>query len=316
MLTNGVKVGEYRPDRADDAVDIRVKYPEDERRLMALEQIRVATGSGMAAITSFVEVRPAQAVGTIQRTQLQPTEVIRANVSEGVLPDDVVKDVQAWLETQTLHPAVTVSFRGNNEEQEESQGFTLAAFGLALLFMFVLLVTQFNSFYQSGLILFSVVLSTTGVFIGLLVTGNPFSSLLSGIGIVALAGIVVNNNIVLIDTFNQLKREQPGAEIVSLVVQAGTIRLRPVMLTTLTTVFGLMPLAMNFSVDLIAREVTYGGALSSLWVPLSQAIVWGLSFASVLTLIVTPAMLTLPDSLKRRLLSLRGLLPSKTADLT
>ena len=316
MLTNGVKVGEYRPDRADDAVDIRVKYPEDERRLMALEQIRVATGSGMAPITSFVEVRPAQAVGTIQRTQLQPTEVIRANVSEGVLPDDVVKNVQAWLETQTLHPAVTVSFRGNNEEQEESQGFTLAAFGLALLFMFVLLVTQFNSFYQSGLILFSVVLSTTGVFIGLLVTGNPFSSLLSGIGIVALAGIVVNNNIVLIDTFNQLKREQPGAEIVSLVVQAGTIRLRPVMLTTLTTVFGLMPLAMNFSVDLIARDVTYGGALSSLWVPLSQAIVWGLSFASVLTLIVTPAMLTLPDSMKRRLLSLRGLLPSKTADLT
>ena len=98
----------------------------------------------------------------------------------------------------------------------------------------------------------------------------------------------------------------------SLVVQAGTIRLRPVMLTTLTTVFGLMPLAMNFSVDLIARDVTYGGALSSLWVPLSQAIVWGLGFASLLTLIVTPAMLTLPDSLKRRLLSLRALLPSKT----
>ena len=127
---------------------------------------------------------------------------------------------------------------------------------------------------------------------------------------------MVNNNIVLIDTFNQLKREQPGAENVSLVVQAGTIRLRPVMLTTLTTVFGLMPLAMNFSVDLIARDVTYGGALSSLWVPLSQAIVWGLGFASLLTLIVTPAMLTLPDSLKRRLLSLRALLPSKTVDLT
>jgi multidrug efflux pump len=199
---------------------------------------------------------------------------------------------------------VTVSFRGINEEQQESQGFTLVAFGLALLFMFVLLVTQFNSFYQSALILFSVVLSTTGVFC-LLVTGNPFSSLLSGIGIVALAGIVVNNNIVLIDTFNQLRREQPGADLVSLVVQAGTIRLRPVVLTTLTTVFGLMPLALNFSVDLIARNVTYGGALSSLWVPLSQAIVWGLSFASMLTLVVTPAMLTLPSAMRARFSSFK-----------
>jgi multidrug efflux pump len=305
MLTNGVKVGEYRPDRADDAVDIRVRYPDDERRLQALEQLRVATSNGMAPITSFVEILPAQAVGTIRRTQLQPTEVIRANVAEGVLADDVVKDLEAWVATQTLHPAVTVSFRGINEEQQESQGFTLVAFGLALLFMFVLLVTQFNSFYQSALILFSVVLSTTGVFIGLLVTGNPFSSLLSGIGIVALAGIVVNNNIVLIDTFNQLRREQPGADLVSLVVQAGTIRLRPVVLTTLTTVFGLMPLALNFSVDLIARNVTYGGALSSLWVPLSQAIVWGLSFASMLTLVVTPAMLTLPSAMRARFLSLK-----------
>jgi multidrug efflux pump len=129
--------------------------------------------------------------------------------------------------------------------------------------------------------------------------------LLSGIGIVALAGIVVNNNIVLIDTFNQLRREQPSADLVSLVVQAGTIRLRPVVLTTLTTVFGLMPLALNFSVDLIARNVTYGGALSSLWVPLSQAIVWGLSFASMLTLVVTPAMLTLPSAMRARFLSLK-----------
>jgi multidrug efflux pump len=115
----------------------------------------------------------------------------------------------------------------------------------------------------------------------------------------------VNNNIVLIDTFNQLRREQPGADLVSLVVQAGTIRLRPVVLTTLTTVFGLMPLALNFSVDLIARNVTYGGALSSLWVPLSQAIVWGLSFASMLTLVVTPAMLTLPSAMRARFLSLK-----------
>ena len=182
--------------------------------------------------------------------------------------------------------------------------------------MFVLLVTQFNSFYQSSLILFSVLLSTTGVFIGLLVTGNPFSSLLSGIGIVALAGIVVNNNIVLIDTFNQLRREQLEADVLSLAVQAGMTRLRPVMLTTLTTVFGLMPLAMNFSVDLMARNITYGGALSNLWVPLSQAIVWGLGFASILTLIVTPAMLTLPDWCRARWRVIKSNIHSQAADIS
>ncbi len=316
MVTNGVKLGEYRPDRADDAVDIRVKYPDGDRGLLALEQVRVATDRGMSPITSFVEVLPAQAVGTIQRTQLQPTEVVRANVAQGVLPDDIVRKVKAWIETQDIHPGVILTFRGNHEEEEESQGFTLVAFGLALLFMFVLLVTQFNSFYQSSLILFSVLLSTTGVFIGLLVTGNPFSSLLSGIGIVALAGIVVNNNIVLIDTFNQLRREQPEADVLSLAVQAGMTRLRPVMLTTLTTVFGLMPLAMNFSVDLMARNITYGGALSNLWVPLSQAIVWGLGFASILTLIVTPAMLTLPDWCRARWRVIKSNIHSQAADIS
>jgi multidrug efflux pump len=174
-------------------------------------------------------------------------------------------------------------------------------------------VTQFNSFYQSALILFAVVMSTAGVLIGLLITGNPFSSLLTGIGIVALAGIVVNNNIVLIDTFNELRRDHPAADPIMLIVRTGTQRLRPVVLTTLTTVFGLLPLAMNFSIDMLDRSVTYGSMMSMLWVPLSQAIVSGMAFASILTLVATPAMLALPyrvqhrwDRLKALVRRLRG----------
>jgi multidrug efflux pump len=160
--------------------------------------------------------------------------------------------------------------------------------------MFVLLVTQFNSLYQAVLILFAVVMSTAGVLLGLLITDRPFSSLLTGIGIVALAGIVVNNNIVLIDTFNVLRRQHPELDYVSLIVRTGTQRLRPVFLTTITTIFGLLPLALNFSIDMINRKIVYGGALSNMWVPLSQAIVSGMAFAAILTLFATPAMLALP----------------------
>ena len=176
--------------------------------------------------------------------------------------------------------------------------FVSVAFGLSLLLMFVLLVTQFNSFYQALLILFAVVLSTAGVLLGLLITGNPFSAILTGVGVVALAGIVVNNNIVLIDTYNHLRREHPELDYIDLIIRTGAQRLRPVMLTTITTVFGLLPLASNLSIDIVNRTITYGGSLSSFWVPLSQAIVAGLTFSTMLTLVTTPAMLALPYQIK------------------
>ena len=169
---------------------------------------------------------------------------------------------------------------------------------MSLLLMFVLLVTQFNSFYQSSLILFAVVLSTAGVLIGLLITGNPFSAILTGVGVVALAGIVVNNNIVLIDTYNEIRNKNPDMHYVELIVRTGSQRLRPVVLTTVTTVFGLLPLASNLSIDFVNRTIEYGSMLSSFWVPLSQAIVSGLTFATLLTLVTTPAMLAIPHQIK------------------
>ena len=294
LITNGVKVGEYRPDRADDAVDIRVRYPESERGINALDQLKVNTSEGLVPISNFVTRDAVTNVDTIQRIDGIPVEFIRAGVEPNVLADDKVKEIEAWLATQNFDPALKITFRGANEEQQESQAFTAVAFGLSLLLMFVLLVTQFNSLYQALLILFAVVMSTAGVLIGLLITDRPFSSLLTGIGIVALAGIVVNNNIVLIDTFNHIRKNNPDLDYVSIIVRTGAQRLRPVFLTTVTTIFGLLPLSMNFSVDMINRTIVHGGALSNLWVPLSQAIVSGMAFAALLTLVATPAMLALP----------------------
>jgi multidrug efflux pump len=298
LVTNGVKVGEYRPDNAEDAVDIRVRYPKSERGVSSLDELKITTPKGMVPIGNFVKRVPAPNVDTIQRIDGTAVEFIRANVAEGVMADAKVKEIQAWLDTQDFDPRLKITFRGANEEQAEAVAFVTVAFTMSMLLMFVLLVTQFNSLYQSWLILFAVVMSTAGVLLGLIILESPFSAILTGTGVVALAGIVVNNNIVLIDTYNHLRREHPELDYLSLIVRTGAQRLRPVLLTTVTTIFGLLPLASNLSIDLLNRQIIYGGQLSSFWVPLSQAIVSGLTFATLLTLVATPAMLALPHQLK------------------
>ena len=297
LVTNGVKVGEYRPDRSDDAVDIRVRYPLEVRGLGMLDELKVSTNQGLVPISNFVRREAVPNVGTIQRSNGTPVKYIRADVAPGVLADDKVRELQAWLAGESFPPSLDIRFRGTNEDQQDSINFVSVAFGLSLLLMFLLLVTQFNSFYQSLLILFAVVLSTAGVLLGLLVMAQPFSAVLTGVGVVALAGIVVNNNIVLIDTYNHLRREHPELDYIALIVRTGAQRLRPVTLTTLTTVFGLLPLASNLSIDLVNRTIVHGGMLSAFWVPLAQAIVSGLTFATLLTLVVTPAMLAAPHQL-------------------
>ena len=297
LVTNGAKLGEYRPDKSEDAVDIRVRFPEAARGIAMLDELKISTTKGLVPISNFVRREASPNVDTIERMNGIPVKYIRADLAPGALADAKVKEIQAWLATQQFDPDLRILFRGSNEEQQEAMAFVSLAFILSLLLMFILLVTQFNSFYQSALILFAVVLSTAGVLLGLLITGKPFSAVLSGVGVVALAGIVVNNNIVLIDTYNHLRREHPELDRISLIVRTGAQRLRPVMLTTATTVLGLLPLANHVSIDLLSRSILYGGNLSAFWVPVTQAIVFGLSFATLLTLVATPAMLALPQHL-------------------
>ena len=308
LVTDGAKLGEYRPDNADDALDIRIRYPTEDRGIVELDELRLITPTGPVPLSNFVTRRATPRVDTLQRRDQQDIHLIQAAVAPGVLPDTKVREIQSWLDSQSFDPSVSIRFRGTAEEQEESIAFLSKAFSFALLLMFVLLVTQFNSFYQSFLTMLAIVLSTAGVFLGLAITGQPFSAILSGVGVVALAGIVVNNNIVLIDTYNVGRRENPDKDIATVIVLTGLQRLRPVLLTTVTTIVGLLPLASHQSVDFLNREWSMGGELSGYWVPLAQAIAFGLSFATVLTLIVTPAMLILPyrlgkvrDSLVARL---------------
>ena len=312
MLTNGVFMGVYRPDDTEEEVDIRLRYPREYRGLDEIDTIRIATANGPVPISSFITREARPAVSSIQRVNGNRVVYVRANPAPGIVADNKVQELAAWLENNPPVAGVDHQFRGANEEQAQSAAFLTQAFSLAMALMAILLITQFNSYYQSLLILSSILLSTSGVLLGLLITGQTFSVILTGIGIVALAGIIVNNNIVLIDTFNVLRRQHPEWSLQEVIVHTGVQRLRPVFLTTFTTGFGLLPLAMHVSVDLIGAEIEVGGPITSQWVALASAIVFGLSFATILTLIVTPAMLALPDSLRRmRDALLRLILPRR-----
>ncbi len=298
LITNGIKLGEYRPDDAEDEVDIRVRYPQGERGLSALSTIRVTTAEGPVPVSSFVERKPRPKVDKIQRIDLEQVAFVRADTVNGVLANDKVRELENWLQTVDIDKDVRVTFRGANEDQKDSQAFLGTAFSLALFLMLILLVMQFNSFYQAFLILSAVVMSTAGVMLGLVFSQQAFSVIMTGVGIVALAGIVVNNNIVLIDTYNHLRRNRPEISVYEAAQLSAVLRLRPVLLTTVTTVVGLLPLANGLSIDFIERTAGFGGAVTSWWTPLASAIVNGLVFSTLLTLLVTPSLIVLPQQLR------------------
>ncbi|MFW2542589.1 efflux RND transporter permease subunit [Primorskyibacter sp. 2E107] len=195
-----------------------------------------------------------------------------------------------WLETKPLPAGVDWEWTGDQEDQAESQAFLGQAFGAALGLMFIILLAQFNSFYNSVLVLLAVVLSTTGVLIGMLVMDQYFSIIMTGTGIVALAGIVVNNNIVLIDTYQEYSRYMPRIEAI---VRTAEDRIRPVLLTTITTMAGLAPMMFGLSVDFFGGGYSIDSPTALWWKNLATAVVFGLGIATVLTLVFTPSMLAL-----------------------
>jgi multidrug efflux pump len=289
FVTNGMKVTEYRPDDSDDEIDIVARYPAEARTIDQLDGIRLQTSEGMVPISNFVKRNAEPRTGQLRRVDFDRVMTIRADTQPGVLADAMVRQIRAWLTTANIDPRVNVEFRGEDEEQTTAQAFLMKAFAIALFLMAIILVTQFNSFYSALLILTAVIMSTIGVMLGLLIVGQPFGIVMSGIGVIALAGIVVNNNIVLIDTYDRLRKtlENPRDAI----LLTGAQRLRPVLLTTVTTVLGLLPMVMQLNIDFVSREVNLGAPSTQWWVQLATAIVAGLSFATVLTLLITPSAL-------------------------
>ena len=290
LVTNGLKVTDYRPDNADDEIDVVVRFPAEHRTLEQLDAIRVQTASGLVPLSNFVTRTARPRTGELRRTDGKRSMTVKAEVLPGVLADDKAAEIQAWLAGAAgLDPRVEVEFKGEDREQKEASAFLRNAFAVALFLMAVILVTQFNRFYSAFLILTAVVMSTVGVMLGLLIIDQPFGIVMSGIGVIALAGIVVNNNIVLIDTFDRLAKT--AADPREAILRTGAQRLRPVLLTTATTILGLLPMVTRVNIDFVAREVSLGAPSTQWWQQLATAVAFGLAFATVLTLVVTPALL-------------------------
>ena len=289
LVTNGIKISDYRPHDADDEVDIVARFPLSDRTIDELDRIRIATPLGLVPISNFVTRNAVPSTGQLRRVDSERIMKVLADVEPGILVDDKVREIREWLPTAGINPRVSVDFKGEDEEQAAAQAFLQKAFAIALFLMAIILVTQFNSFYSAALILSAVVMSTIGVMLGLLITGQPFGIVMSGIGVIALAGIVVNNNIVLIDTYDRLKRTFPDP--MEAILRTGAQRLRPVLLTTVTTILGLMPMVLQLNIDLFNRVITAGAPSTQWWVQLATAIASGLAFATVLTLVVTPCAL-------------------------
>jgi len=294
LLTSGIKLADYRPDDTDKELDIRLRFPMGERHMERLNQLRLPTAQGQIPISNFIRYEPAQKTGTINRTGGHRVMTLKTDVAKGLLVDDQVRKIRSALEKRPLHPSVNVAFKGQDEDQREAMLFLLNAFITAVFLMTIILVTQFNSFYQAGLVLSAIIFSTAGVLLGLLVTGQPFGIVMGGIGVIALAGIVVNNNIILIDTFNQLKSS--GKAPLEAIMRTAAQRLRPVLLTSITTVLGLLPMVFAVNIDLIHQDISIGSPSTQWWIQLSSTIAGGLTFATLLTLVLTPCLLMLGEN--------------------
>ncbi|WP_371056542.1 efflux RND transporter permease subunit [Rhodosalinus sp. K401] len=330
LVTRGLLLDTMRVPSSDEEIDIRVRLPEEDRVLSTLDTLRVRTEDGLVPLANFITRKPVQKLAEINRVNQTRYLDVKADVAPGLVrvsaadgtdlglheaeeaeariaaaagdgsgwdgattatvnANERIELLTEWLESDPLPAGIAWEWTGDQEDQAESGQFLMKAFAGALGLMFIILLAQFNSFYNAALVLLAVVLSTTGVLIGMVVMEQPFSIIMTGTGIVALAGIVVNNNIVLIDTFQDYARYMPRLEAIT---RTAEDRLRPVLLTTITTMAGLAPMMFGLSLDFFGGGYTIDSPTALWWKQLATAVVFGLGIATVLTLVVTPAALS------------------------
>jgi len=324
LVTNGLLLDTMRVDTSDEEIEIRVRLPEESRVLSTLDSLKLRTNEGLVPLSNFVTRSAVPTLAQIDRVDQQRYFDVKAGVASDLVvlregengtarvmtaaeadalvaeadpdtysrtpltPTERIDTITEWLDTAPLPAGITWEWTGDQQEQAESSAFLGQAFAGALFLMFIILLAQFNSFYNAVLVLLAVVLSTTGVLIGMLVMGQSFSIVMTGTGIVALAGIVVNNNIVLIDTYQEYAKFMPRAEAIARTAQD---RIRPVLLTTITTMAGLAPMMFGLSLDFIGGGYSIDAPAALWWKQLATAVVFGLGIATVLTLVFTPSML-------------------------
>ena len=295
---NGVKVGVFREGKEE--YDIIARLPERDRH--SIESLKRITISGPLGepipLTSVADVSLSSGFGAIMRLDQKRVVTISGDVS-GRLANEVIRDIKTRLAHFDWPRGYSSRFTGEQREQEKAEAFLSKAFIAAIFIIFLVLITQFNSFITPFIILTSVLLSLIGVFFGLLITGMAFGIIMTGVGVISLAGVVVNNTIVLMDYYDKLI--QRGLSYKEALIQTGLIRFRPVMLTAITTILGLLPMATGISFDFRKLTWNIGGESSQWWGPMAIAVIFGLGVATMLTLVVVPVLASLAHGLQTRL---------------
>ncbi|MEQ1900153.1 MAG: efflux RND transporter permease subunit [Devosia sp.] len=297
LVTSGVKLGTYRPDDATDELDIRVRLPANERTFDTLDSLRIVTAQGLVPVSNFIKRTAVTKVANLSRKNGVYSMTVAANLNPGVNSDMKVQQVKKWEQEQIASgafPAGThIVYGGADQQNAETAAFIFKAFLIALAMIALILLLEYNSFWQVLITISTVGMSLGGVMLGLAITQTPFSMIMTGLGIVALAGIVVKNGIVLTDTYNHYNRDD-GVEPIKAMLLTISQRVRPVLLTATVTALGVIPMALNIEFDFIGREIVVGGLAGTWFVALSIALVSGLFVSTALTLIMVPVMIVAP----------------------
>ena len=294
---NGAKVGVYREGK--DEYDIVAKLPEKDRQSVeGLKRLTVSGPNGEPIpLTSLAQIKLTSGLGSINRKDQERVVTVSGNNS-GRLANDIIKDISVKLSQMDWPRGYSYKFTGEQKEQAKAQTFLSKAFLATIFIIMLILMTQFNSVVYPLIVLTSVLLSLIGVFAGLLITNMPFGVIMTGIGVISLAGVVVNNAIVLIDYYLQLMAR--GMSSRQALETAGIVRFRPVLLTAITTILGLVPMATGISFDFINFSLEIGSESSQWWSPMAVAVIFGLGVATMLTLVVVPVLCSLANSWRQK----------------
>jgi multidrug efflux pump subunit AcrB len=296
----GTEVSRFRD--AKDEYPIMVRLKPDDRsqidRLLSLNVVYRDMASGgmlrQVPVTSVANITYSTTFSQINRKNQQRVVTLNSDVVPGYNANQIVAQIQQVVNDMDVPNGYTIRMGGEQEDQQESMSFLISAFGIAILLIYLILATQFNSVVKPLIIFVTIFLSLIGVFLGFVITGKPFSVIMSGVGIIALAGIVVKNGILLIEFIEELRGR--GIPLREAIIEAGGIRLTPVLLTASAAVLGLIPLAFGLTVDFVGLfrdfdpHVVIGGDSSVFWNILAWTIIYGLTFSTVLTLVIVPSL--------------------------
>ncbi|MFU8779819.1 MAG: efflux RND transporter permease subunit [Kiritimatiellia bacterium] len=298
MALYGLEASKLRAEEEEFEITLRFP-PQDRQSLDTLASMLIPPPQGGQAVplSALGTFRYVGGRGAISRKDQRRVITINGDAAGGRGVDVILEDVQRRMQNVAIPSGYSVTYTGEDQEMRESGAFLSRAFGLALGLILVILVLQFNSVLMPLIIVFSILLSLIGVMWGLLICGMRFGVIMTGVGVISLAGIVVNNSIVLIDCIQQ--RRTAGIEVFTAIITAGKLRLRPVLLTATTTILGLVPMAVGYSLDFQSwpPKLIAGAESSQWWAPMAVAVIFGLAVATILTLILVPVMYSVVHTL-------------------